>query len=77
MKCTMLDVIEMIERNESPDEYETRIRKLKRYSNELIELKDSIEVLEEFGNCEEDFKRLDKKIKRLNKVKKIINDLKS
>lgn len=75
MRFTINQALEMISRGENPEQYEKRIKRIKRLANERDDLQDAIDILREFGNCEKDFVRLHKKEKRLEKVNKMIEDL--
>ena len=61
MKMTLAQAFEMIDRGETPEQYEKRVKRLRRLYNERYDLEDAIEVLG-------DDPRADKKKKRLAKV---------
>lgn len=70
MKFTLYQALDMIERGESPKQYEARLRKLRRYCDERDSLEDAIALDWEPGD-----ERLSKKIERLEKVKLKIKEL--
>ena len=72
MKMTLTQAVEMIARNETPEEYEKRVKKLRRLGNEAQDLQDALDVLTE----PQDKERADQKRRRLNKVLQMINELK-
>ena len=72
MKMTIGQAFEMIARGETPERYETRMRKLRRYCNERDELQDALSVLTE----PEDQGKAQKKRSRLEKVCQIIESIK-
>lgn len=65
---TLVEVFEMIDRGETPEQYKKRIKRLRRLANERDDLEDAIAIL---GNDP----RADKKRKRLAKVKIMISQL--
>lgn len=65
---TLKQAFEMIERKETPAEFEKRMKRIRRLANERDELTDKIGVLEDFGNSDKDMDRLTKAKKRLAKV---------
>ena len=69
MKMTLAQAFEMIDRGETPEQYEKRVKRLRRLKNEQYDLEDAIQVLG-------DDPRADKKRKRLAKVKTLIDQLK-
>lgn len=69
MKQTLDEAIDMIMRGETAEQYEKRIKRIRRLANEREALEDAIEVL---GNDP----RADKKRKRLEKVYAMIEELK-
>lgn len=69
MKFTLKQALEAIDRGETFEEYEKRVKKLGRLYNEMYDLEDAIEVLG-------DDPRAEKKRKRLDKVKQMIEELK-
>lgn len=69
MKMTLAQAFEMIDRGETPEQYEKRVKRLRRLVNEQYDLEDAIQVLG-------DDPRADKKRKRLIKVKTMIDQLK-
>lgn len=75
MRFTIDQALEMISRGEDPDQYEKRIKRIRRLVNERDDLQDAIDVLKEFGDCKKDMVRLRKKEKRLEKVLKMMEDL--
>lgn len=71
MKYTLaeaLSIISKLRKGETFEEYEKRMKKLRRYSNERYDLEDSISVLG-------DDPRAEKKRKRLEVVKQRISEL--
>lgn len=68
MKMTLAQAFEMIDRGETPEQYEKRVKRLRRLLNERYDLEDAIEVLG-------DDPRADKKKKRLAKVVAMIEML--
>lgn len=72
MKVTLAEALEMIVRGETNEQYEKRIKKLRRYCNERYDLEDAIEVLEGDPMYKE---KLEKKKARLKKVLKYIDEL--
>ena len=65
MKFTIEEAFEMIQRGESPEQYERRVRRLRRLCNERDDLEDALEVLD----GDERYKdRIIKKERRLQKV---------
>ena len=68
MRMTLKQAFEMIERKETPAEFEKRMKRIRRLANERDELTDKIGVLEDFGNSDKDMDRLTKAKKRLAKV---------
>ena len=68
MKMTLAQAFEMIDRGETTEQYEKRVKRLRRLSNERYDLEDAIAIL---GNDP----RADKKRKRLAKVKMMISQL--
>lgn len=70
---TLNDVFEMIDRNETPDQFKARRQKLRRYANERDDLIDAIDVLK---NDVDRVDQFNKKIARLKKVESMINELK-
>lgn len=75
MRFTIDQALEMISRGETPEQYEKRVKRIRRLANEREDLQDAIDVLKEFGDCEKDMVRLRKKEKRLEKVLKMMDDL--
>ena len=75
MRFTIDQALEMISRGETPEQYEKRVKRIRRLANEREDLQDAIDVLKEFGDCENDMVRLQKKEKRLGKVNKMMEDL--
>ena len=73
MKLTMVEFFEMIERGETPDQYEKRLRKIRRLVNERDQLMDWISV---FDDDIEEQTMIEKKRNRLNKVLAMIEELK-
>lgn len=71
MKTTLAEAFEMIGRGETPEQYESRIRKLKKYTNERDFLMDALEVLTAPGDAD----RRAKKEKRLKIVLERIEKL--
>lgn len=65
---TIDEAIDMITRGETPEQYKKRTARMRRLANERDDLKDSIEVLEEYGDNEKDAQKLAKKQARLAKV---------
>lgn len=61
MKMTLYEALKMIERGETPEQYEKRMKKLRRLYNERYDLEDAVEVLG-------DDPRAEKKRARLAKV---------
>ena len=61
MKMTIAQALEMIDRGETPEQYEKRVRRIRRLANERDDLQDAIEVLG-------DDPRAEKKRARLAKV---------
>lgn len=74
MKMTLAEAFDMINRGETPEQYEKRVRKLRRYYNELYELQDALEILD--GTQPGDEERAQKKRRRLEKVEQMIESLK-
>ena len=68
MRMTLAQAFEMIDRDETPEQYEKRVKRLRRLYNERYDLEDAIEVLG-------DDPRADKKKKRLAKVVAMIETL--
>ena len=68
MRMTLAQAFEMIDRGETPEQYEKRVKRLRRLYNERYDLEDAIEVLG-------DDPRADKKKKRLAKVVAMIETL--
>ena len=68
MRMTIADFFEMIERKETPEQFEKRRRKIRRYANERDDLIDAIDVLG-------DDPRAEKKKKRLEVVLRHIEEL--
>ena len=63
MKLTLTEFMQMLERGETPEEYEKRVKKERRMFNELYRLEDYLSVFDE------DDPVADKKRKRFMKVK--------
>jgi len=63
MKMTIRQALEMIERGETPEQYEKRVRRIRRLANERDALHDAIDVLDEYHDP-----RAEKKRARLAKV---------
>lgn len=68
MKMTLAQAFEMIDRGETPEQYEKRVKRLRRLINEQYDLEDAIQVLG-------DDPRADKKRRRLTKVLVMIEQL--
>lgn len=68
MKMTIYEALEMIDRGETPEEYEKRVKKIRKYSKEKEDLEDAIEVLG-------DDPRVIKRKKRLAKVNELLEKL--
>lgn len=68
MKMTIYEALEMIDRGETPEEYEKRVKKIRKYSKEKDDLEDAIEVLG-------DDPRVIKRKKRLAKVNELLEKL--
>ena len=60
MKMILAEALEMIKRGETPEQYEKRVKRIKRLANERERLEDS---------------RLEKQRKRLVKVREMIKEL--
>ena len=75
MRFTIDQALEMISRGETPEQYEKRVKRIRKLVNEREDLQDAIDVLKEFGDCEKDMVRLRKKEKRLEKVLKMMDNL--
>lgn len=73
MKLTINEFFDMIERGETPDQYEKRLRKIRRLANERDQLMDWISV---FDDDIEEQTMIEKKRNRLNKVLAMIDELK-
>ena len=71
MKMTLAEAFEMIERGETPEQYEKRMTRIRRLANERDDLVAGISV---FGPDSND-PRLEKKKARLEKLQKMINEL--
>ena len=65
MKMTLIEAFEMIGRGETPEEYEKRIKRIRRLANERDELRDAIDILRGDPTYAEKY---EKKKKRLAKV---------
>lgn len=76
MKMTIAQALEMIDKGETVEQYEKRIRRIRRLANERDALTDGIEILEQYGDSAEDKKRAEKKRTRLAKVLAEIDALK-
>lgn len=63
MKMTLAQAFEMIDRGETPEQYEKRVRRIRRLANERDALRDAIEILDEYHDP-----RAEKKRVRLSKV---------
>ena len=63
MKMTIKEALEMIDRGETPEQYEKRVRRIRRLANERDALRDAIEILDEYHDP-----RAEKKRVRLSKV---------
>lgn len=63
MKMTLEEALEMIERRETPEQYQKRVKRIRRLANERDELRDAIEILDEYEDP-----RAEKKKKRLAAV---------
>ena len=74
MKMTLAEAIDMINHGETPEQYRARIRKIRKYCNELYELQDALEILD--GTQPGDEERAQKKRRRLEKVEQMIESLK-
>ena len=68
MRMTIAEALDMIQRGETPEQYEKRVKRLRRLSNERYDLEDAIAVLG-------DDPRADKKRRRLTKVLVMIEQL--
>lgn len=75
MKMTLAQAFDMIERGESPEQYEWRTKRLRRLTEERYWLEDSIEVLADATEPQH-IEKLNKKRKRLTKVLAEIETLK-
>lgn len=75
MRVTIGEFVDMVMRGETSEQYEKRIKRIRRLSNEKYDLLDGIQVLEESGNCEKDYTNLQKKRTRLAKVEKMLGEL--
>lgn len=76
MRVTLTEAFGMIARGETPEQYEKRVKALRRYINERDDLESGISVLIDFGSDEKDAERLAKKQKRLAVVLTKIEELK-
>lgn len=74
MKMTLKQAFEMIDRGETPDQYEKRIKRIRALANERDDLIDCIEVLKDDTDPHYVAKR-EKKQKRLEKVLKELEEL--
>lgn len=72
MRVTLKEAFEMINRGETPEQYEYRIKRVRRLINEREALEDAIQVL----NQPEDRERRIKKVTRLEVVNRMIEELK-
>lgn len=70
MRMTIADFFEMIERKETPEQFEKRRKRIRRLANERDDLIDAIDVLGD------DHPKTWKKRVRLEKVLKMIEELK-
>lgn len=70
MQMTLAEALEMISRGETPEEYEKRIKRIRRLANERDALVDGIQILEEYSDP-----RAEKKKVRLAKVLKMLEEL--
>lgn len=68
MRMNLRQALEMINRGETPEQFEARMKRISRLANERDALMDGIQVLEEYGDSDKDRARLEKKRKRLGKV---------
>lgn len=62
------EFVEMLKRGESTEQCKKRMKRIKRLANEQFDLEDSIDVLEDYADCEEDFMRLEKKLKPITAI---------
>lgn len=77
MKMTLAEALEMIHRGETPEQYEKRVRKIRRLSEELFELRDALDILEDesLPRTEKDIRRAAEKRARMQKVKEMLERL--
>ena len=52
MKMTVGEFFDMVDRGETPEQYEKRMRSIRRYANERDDLRDALSVLTEPGDAE-------------------------
>lgn len=77
MNMTLAEALEMIHRGETPEQYEKRVRKIRRLSEELFELRDALDILEDesLPRTEKDIRRAAEKRARMQKVKEMLERL--
>lgn len=63
------DALEMIERGETPEQYEKRIKRLRRLCNERDDLIDSIQVLADDERSRKRKERLQKVLCEIERIK--------
>lgn len=69
MKMTLQQACEMFARGETPEEYERRIKRLRRLANERDDLEDAIEVLKGDPRAKTKQKRLAKVLAEIEQIK--------
>lgn len=77
MKMTLAEALEAIQRGETPEQYEKRVRKIRRLSEELFDLRDALDILDDESRprTEKDLLRAAEKRARMQKVKEMLERL--
>lgn len=77
MKMTLAEALEAIHRGETPEQYEKRVRKIRRLSEELFDLRDALDILDDESRprTEKDLLRAAEKRARMQNVKEMLERL--